>query len=619
MTNQLYSATVMSGLEPLPYSDAQLRAILQRVRVIAMVGASSNWNRPSYFVMKYLQNKGYRVIPVNPGISGETLLGEKVYASLRDIPEPVDMVDVFRAPREAPAIVEDAIAIGAKVLWMQLGIRNDEAAATAEAAGIEVIMNRCPKIEFGRLGGELSWNGVNSGIIRNRAPEPPRARRVKERPAASGSAGAGQNMVHSFETRAIHAGAAPDPVTGARSTPIYQTAAYVFDDVDHAASLFNLHNFGYIYARLNNPTVAVLEERVASLEDGRAAVAAASGHAAQFLIFFTLMEPGDEFLASRNLYGGSLTQFGLSFKKLGWKCDFVDPADPENFRRALTPRTKAIFVENLANPGGIIVDIEKVAAIAHEAGIPLIVDNTLATPFLCRPFEWGADIVCHSTTKFLSGHGHALGGIVVESGRFDWGQGGRFPSLTDPEPAYHGLNFFENFGDFAFTTKARAVALRDFGPTLSPMNAFLTLTGIETLHLRMERHVENARKVAEFLAVHPRVAWVSYAGLRDSPYYELARKYLPKGAGAVFTFGVKGGYEAGTRLVENVQLFSHLANIGDTRSLILHPASTTHRQLTEGQREAAGAGPDVVRLSIGLESADDLIRDLDQALAAQAR
>ena len=617
MTNQLYSATVMSGLEPLPYSDAQLRAILQRVRTIAMVGASSNWNRPSYFVMKYLQNKGYRVIPVNPGISGETLLGEKVYASLRDIPEPVDMVDVFRAPREAPAIVEDAIAIGAKVVWMQLGIRNDEAAAKAEAAGIEVIMNRCPKIEFGRLGGELSWSGVNSGIIRNRAPEPPRARRVKERPAASGSAGAGQNMVHGFETRAIHAGAAPDPVTGARSTPIYQTAAYVFDDVDHAASLFNLHNFGYIYARLNNPTVAVLEERVASLEDGRAAVAAASGHAAQFLIFFTLMEPGDEFLASRNLYGGSLTQFGLSFKKLGWKCDFVDPADPENFRRALTPRTKAIFVENLANPGGIIVDIEKVAAIAHEAGIPLIVDNTLATPYLCRPFEWGADIVCHSTTKFLSGHGHALGGIVVESGRFDWGQGGRFPSLTDPEPAYHGLKFFENFGDFAFTTKARAVALRDFGPTLSPMNAFLTLTGIETLHLRMERHVENARKVAEFLAVHPRVAWVSYAGLRDSPYYELARKYLPKGAGAVFTFGVKGGYEAGTRLVENVQLFSHLANIGDTRSLILHPASTTHRQLTDEQREAAGAGPDVVRLSIGLESADDLIRDLDQALAAE--
>ena len=610
---QFFDGNAMTDLEPIPYSDAQLREILQRVRTIAMVGASSNWNRPSYFVMKYLQNKGYRVIPVNPGIAGETLLGEKAYASLRDIPEPVDMVDVFRAAREAPAIVDDAIAIGAKIVWMQLGIRNDEAAAKAEAAGIEVIMNRCPKIEFGRLGGELSWSGVNSGIIRNRPPEPPRARQVKARPApAAGS----HNAVYGFETRAVHAGAAPDPVTGARSTPIYQTAAYVFDDVDHAASLFNLHNFGYIYARLNNPTVAVLEERVASLEDGRAAVAAASGHAAQFLIFFTLMEPGDEFLASRNLYGGSLTQFGLSFKKLGWKCDFIDPADPENFRRALTARTKAIFVENLANPGGIIVDLEKVAAIAHEAGIPLIVDNTLATPYLCRPFEWGADIVCHSTTKFLSGHGHALGGMVIESGRFDWSQGNRFPSLTDPEPAYHGLKFFENFGDFAFTTKARAVALRDFGPTLSPMNAFLTLTGIETLHLRMDRHVENARKVAEFLAVHPRVAWVSYAGLRDSPYYALAQKYLPKGPGAVFTFGVKGGYEAGTHLVENVQLFSHLANIGDTRSLILHPASTTHRQLSDEQRAAAGAGPDVVRLSIGLESADDLIRDLDQALAA---
>jgi O-acetylhomoserine (thiol)-lyase len=613
----------MSGLEPIPYSDAQLRAILERVRTIAMVGASSNWNRPSYFVMKYLQNKGYRVIPVNPGIAGQDLLGERVYANLRDIPECVDMVDMFRAAREAPAVVEDAIAIGAKVLWMQLGIRNDTAAAAAEAAGIEVVMNRCPKIEFGRLGGELSWSGVNSGIIRNRPAEPPLARRAKERPAPPPlpppHAGEGQGGGHGFETRAVHAGAAPDPVTGARSTPIYQTAAYVFDDVDHAAGLFNLHNFGYIYARLNNPTVSVLEERVASLEDGRAALAAASGHAAQFLIFFTLLEPGDEFLASRNLYGGSLTQFGLSFKKLGWKCAFVDPVDPENFRRALTPRTKAIFVENLANPGGIVVDLEKVAAVAHEAGIPLIVDNTLATPYLCRPFEWGADIVCHSTTKFLSGHGHALGGMVVESGRFDWGEGNRFPSLTDPEPAYHGLKFFENFGDFAFTTKARAVALRDFGPTLSPMNAFLTLTGIETLHVRMDRHVENAGKVAEFLAAHPRVAWVSYAGLKDSPYHELALKYLPKGAGAVFTFGVKGGYEAGIRLVESVQLFSHLANIGDTRSLILHPASTTHRQLTDEQREAAGAGPDVVRLSIGLESAADLIADLDQALSAAER
>lgn len=601
----------MSELDPIPYSDAQIRAILERVHTIAMVGASSNWNRPGYFVMKYLQGKGYRVIPVNPGIAGQELLGERVYAALRDIPEPVDMVDVFRPSSEAPKIVEDAIAIHAPVVWMQLGIRNDEAAAIAEAAGIEIIMNRCPKIEFGRLGGELSWSGVNSGIIQNRAPQAPRPRRARERPAlAQGS----HNQSYGFETLAVHAGAAPDPVTGARSTPIYQTTSYVFEDVDHAASLFNLHNFGYIYARLNNPTVSVLEERIASLEGGRAAVAAASGHAAQFLVFFTLLQPGDEFLASRNLYGGSLTQFGLSFKKLGWQCHFVDPTDPENFRHALTPRCKAIFIENLANPGGVIVDIEKVAKVAHEAGIPLIVDNTLATPYLCRPFEWGADLIVHSTTKFLGGHGAALGGIVVESGKFDWSQGGKFPSLTEPEPAYHGLKFFENFGDFAFTTKARAVALRDFGPTQSPMNAFLTLTGIESLHVRMDRHVENARKVAEYLADHPRVAWVSYAGLKSSPYYELARKYLPKGPGAVFTFGVKGGYEAGTRLVESVRLFSHLANIGDTRSLILHPASTTHRQLSDEQRLAAGAGPDVVRLSIGLESAEDLIRDLDEAL-----
>src|SRR5580700_10521026 len=600
----------MSQLDPIPYSDAQIRSILERVRTIAMVGASSNWNRPSYFVMKYLRGKGYRVIPVNPGIAGQELLGERVYASLRDIPEPVDMVDVFRPAAETPAIVEDAIAIGAPVVWMQLGIRNDEAAAMAEAAGIEIIMNRCPKIEFGRFGGELSWSGVNSGIIQNRAPQAPRPRPARERPAPS------HNQSYGFETRAVHAGAAPDPATGARSTPIYQTTSYVFEDVDHAASLFNLHNFGYIYSRLTNPTVAVLEERIASLEGGRAAVAAASGHAAQFLTFFTMLQPGDEFVASRNLYGGSLTQFGLSFPKLGWKCHFVDPTDPENFRRALTPKCKAIFLELLANPGGIIVDIEKVAAIAHEAGIPLIVDNTLATPYLCRPFEWGADLIVHSTTKFLGGHGAALGGMVVESGRFDWSQGDRFPSLTEPEPAYHGLKFFENFGDFAFTTKARAVALRDFGPTQSPMNAFLTLTGIESLPVRMDRHVDNAQKVAEFLAQHPRVAWVSYAGLKTSPYYELARKYLPKGPGAVFTFGVKGGYEAGVKMVESVRLFSHLANIGDTRSLILHPASTTHRQLSDEQRLAAGAGPDVVRLSIGLETADDLIADLDQALAA---
>ncbi len=418
-----------------------------------------------------------------------------------------------------------------------------------------------------------------------------------------------------FETRAIHAGARPDATTGARATPIYQTTSFVFDDVDHAASLFNLQTFGYIYSRLTNPTVSVLEERIANLEDGRGAVAVASGHAAQFIAFYTLLEPGDEFVASRNLYGGSMTQFGITFKRLGWTCHFVDPTEPENFARAMTPKCKAIFVEALANPGGIVVDLEAVAEIARAHDVPLIVDNTLATPYLCRPFEWGADIVIHSMTKFIGGHGNSMGGAVVESGRFDWGRAGKFPSLTAPDPAYHGLTFAETFGDFGFTMKARAVALRDFGPALSPMNAFLILQGVETLPLRMERHSANALAVARWLEAHPKIAWVSYAGLESSPYHALAKKYLPRGAGSVFTFGVKGGFEAGVRLVEACELFSHLANIGDTRSLILHPASTTHRQLTDEQRVAAGAGDDVIRLSIGLETVDDLIADLDRALA----
>ena len=421
-----------------------------------------------------------------------------------------------------------------------------------------------------------------------------------------------------FETRAIHAGARPDPVTGSRNVPIHQTTAYVFEDTDQAAALFNLATFGFIYSRITNPTVAALEERVASLEGGRAAVAAASGHAAQFLAFFTLLEPGDEFLASRNLYGGSITQFMHSFPRLGWKSQLVDPTDPENFRRALTPRTKALFVESLANPGGVVVDLEALAAIAHQASIPLIVDNTLASPWLCRPFEHGADLIVHSTTKFLSGHGTSMGGVLVESGKFDWTASGKFPSISKPEPAYHGLNFHETFGDFGFTMKARAVALRDFGPCMAPMNAFLTITGIETLPLRMERHVANALHVARFLEAHPRVAWVSYAGLESSPFRALAQKYLPRGAGSVFTFGVKGGYQAGVKLVEACQLFSHLANVGDTRSLVIHPASTTHRQLTDEQRLAAGAGPDVVRLSVGLETPADLVADLDRALAASA-
>jgi O-acetylhomoserine (thiol)-lyase len=418
-----------------------------------------------------------------------------------------------------------------------------------------------------------------------------------------------------FETLAIHAGASPDPATGARSTPIYQTTAYVFDDVDHAASLFNLQTYGYIYSRLTNPTVSVLEERVATLEGGRGAIAVASGHAAQMLAFFSFMEPGDQFLASSKLYGGSITQFGRSFKKFGWDCVFVDADDPENFRRAITPRCKAIFVESLSNPAGVIVDLERIAAIAHEAGLLFIVDNTMASPYLCRPMHWGADLVVHSTTKFLSGHGNAMGGIVVDSGRFDWSQNDKFKALTEPEPAYHGLRFYETFGDLALTVHGHAVGLRDLGATMAPLNAFLTITGIETLPLRMERHVLNAQVVAEHLASHPAVSWVAYAGLPQSQYHALARKYLTKGAGSVFTFGVKGGYAAGVALVEGVELFSHLANVGDTRSLIIHPASTTHRQLTTEQQVAAGAGPDVVRLSIGIESVADIIADLDQALA----
>jgi O-acetylhomoserine (thiol)-lyase len=429
-----------------------------------------------------------------------------------------------------------------------------------------------------------------------------------------------EQKTYGFETRAIHAGAAPDPATGARVTPIYQTTSYVFDDVDDAAALFNLQKVGFIYSRLTNPTVSVLEERLANLEGGRGATCTSSGHAAQMLALFALMSPGDEFLASKKLYGGSLNQFANSFPRaFGWKAVFVDLDDPENFRRALTPKTKAIFIESLANPGGVVCDIEAIAKIAQDAEIPLIVDNTMATPYLCRPIEWGATLVVHSTTKFLGGHGNSVGGVVIDSGKFDWTKAGKYPALSEPEPGYHGLRFHETFGDLAFTIHGHAIGLRDLGPNQQPMNAFLTLTGIETLFLRMERHCANAMKVAQFLESHPQVEWVMYAGLPTSKYYDLAQKYLPRGAGAVFTFGVKGGYETGVGVVENVELFSHLANIGDTRSLIIHPASTTHRQLSPEGLAAAGATPDVVRVSVGLESADDLIADLDQALNKAAK
>jgi O-acetylhomoserine (thiol)-lyase len=419
-----------------------------------------------------------------------------------------------------------------------------------------------------------------------------------------------------FNTLAIHAGAHPDPATGARATPIYQTTSFVFENVDHAAALFNLETFGNIYTRIMNPTQAVLEERVAALEGGTAALAVASGHAAQAIVFHALMEPGAEFVAARQLYGGSINQFTHSFKKFDWNVRFADTDNAESFRAALTPKTKAIFVESIANPGGIITDIAAVSAVAKEAGVPLIVDNTLATPYLVRPIEHGADIIVHSLTKFLGGHGNSIGGAIVDCGTFDWIKSGRYPTLSAPSSSYHGVTFAETFGNFAFAIACRAFSLRDLGPAISPFNAFLILTGIETLPLRMQRHCDNALAVAEWLSTHKEVEWVNYAGLPGNKFHALAKRYSPKGAGAVFTFGLKGGYEAGVTLVSNVKLFSHLANIGDTRSLIIHPASTTHRQLPDEARLRAGAGPDVVRLSIGLEDVDDIIADLDQALTA---
>ena len=413
-----------------------------------------------------------------------------------------------------------------------------------------------------------------------------------------------------FDTLAVHAGAKPDPATGARATPIYQTTAYVFDDVDHAASLFGLKAFGNIYTRIMNPTQAVLEERVAALEGGTAALATASGHAAQLLVFHTLMRPGDNFIAANKLYGGSINQFNHAFKNFGWEARFFDPTDIAPMEKLIDDKTRAIFVESLANPGGTFVDLEKIGEVARAHGLPFIVDNTMASPYLVRPIDHGADIVVHSLTKFIGGHGNSMGGVIVDGGSFDWTKSGNYPMLSEPRPEYGGIVLHETFGNFAFAIACRVLGLRDFGPSISPMNAFLILTGAETLALRMQRHCDNALKTAQWLSKHPKVAWVSYPGLPTDPNHALMKKYSPSGAGAVFTFG-----EAGVRVVEGVEMLSHLANIGDTKSLIIHPASTTHRQLSDEQKTAAGAGPEVVRLSIGIENVEDIIADLDQALA----
>lgn len=416
-----------------------------------------------------------------------------------------------------------------------------------------------------------------------------------------------------IETQSVHAGTPPDPVTGSVQTAIHQSAAYVFRDAAHAAALFALDEPGYIYSRLNNPTVSALQNRLNILEGGSGATCASSGHAAQLLAFFNLMEAGDEFISSTRIYGGSLSAYANSYKQFGWKCHFVDSDDPENFRKAITPKCKAIFIEGLANPSGAVVDMQAVADIAHEAGIPLIVDNTIATPYLCKPFEWGADLVVHSTTKFLNGSASTIGGAVIESGTFNW-DSDKFPLMSKPEVAYNNTSFYKKFGAQAFTVRAHALGLRNLGGTMAPMTAFLTLLGIETLPLRMERHVANALKVAEFLSRHKQVADVTYAGLPSSPYHGLAKKYLPKGPGSLFSMELKGGYEAGKNFVERVKIFKHLAHLGDSRSLCIHPASTTHHQLSEEQLRTAGIAPGTIRLSIGIEHIDDLLEDMDQAL-----
>ena len=418
-----------------------------------------------------------------------------------------------------------------------------------------------------------------------------------------------------FDTLAIHAGAEPDPATGARQVPIYQTTAYVFRDADHAAKLFNLQEVGYIYSRLTNPTVSALANRVCALEGGAGAICCSSGHAAQIMALFPLMGPGKNIIASTRLYGGTMTQFSQTIKRFGWSAKFVDFDDLAALEAAVDDDTRAIFCESIANPGGYITDLDAVAAVANKVGLPLIVDNTSASPYLCRPIEHGATLVVHSATKYLTGNGTVTGGVVVDSGKFDWSASGKFPSLSEPEPAYHGLAFHPALGAMAFTFHSIAVGLRDLGMTMNPQGAHYTLMGIETLSLRMQRHVENAKAVAKWLEADPRVDFVTYAGLESSPYHDRIARICPKGAGALFTFGLKGGYEACVKLIDSLKLFSHVANLGDTRSLIIHSASTTHRQLTEEQQIKAGAAPNVVRVSIGIEDVADIIADLDQGLA----
>jgi O-acetylhomoserine (thiol)-lyase len=418
---------------------------------------------------------------------------------------------------------------------------------------------------------------------------------------------------YGFETLCLHAGQIPDPATGARAAPIYQTTSFVFDSAEHAASLFNLQTFGNVYSRISNPTVAMFEERMAAVENGRAALACATGQAAEATAILTLCKAGDHIVSASTLYGGTHTLLGVNLKKLGIETTFVDPDDLAAFRKAIRPNTKLVYAETLGNPLINIIDIEALAKIAHEAEIPLVVDNTVPSPYLCRPMDWGADIVVHSATKYIGGHGTTMGGVIVESGKFNWGNG-KFPEFTAPSPGYHGVIFHETFGDFGFTMKARMEIMRTFGPTLSPMSAWLLLQGFESLPVRMDRHCANALAVAKFLQDHPRVAWVNYPGLPGNKYFELSKKYLPKGASGLLNFGVKGGAKAGEKFIDASEFMSHLANIGDAKTLIIHPASTTHRQMSDADQLKAGVKPDMIRMSVGIESIDDILWDIDQAL-----
>ena len=587
------------------FDDLQIANILSSIKTIAMVGASNNWKRPSNFVMKYLQRKGYKIIPVNPREAGKKINNELCYASLKDIPIKIDMVDVFRKSDECLELAKETIKINAKVFWMQIGIFNSDANELILKNNLECIFNRCPKIEHARIFGELGSGGFYSKLISSKK------NKLKSRGKNSGNFFKSNNL----ETLSIHAGTAPDPITGARSFPIYQSTAFAFDDSEHAASLFNLQENGNIYGRLSNPTTAALEQKIAALDNAVGSCCVSSGHAAQLVALYPLLNPGKKIVASSKLYGGSITQFTKTFKSFGWETDLVDITNYEEVKQAIKSKNvRALFAESLSNPEGVVSDITQLSEIAHDEGIPLIIDNTMATQAMCQPANYGADIIIYSTTKFLSGHGNAMGGCVVDTGKFDWANNREFGKLNEPDASYHGIKFYETFGNLAYINFCHACALRDLGTTMSPFNAYLTLTGIETLNLRMQKHMSNAEKVANFLIKHNKVDNVSWSGFQNNKSYKLAKKYFKFGFGSVFTFSVKSGYDGAKKVVENCNLFSHLANVGDTKSLIIHPASTTHRQLSSEQREISGAGDSVIRLSIGIEHSDDIIKDLKTTL-----